>query len=49
MQKLEWEWFATLEMTDFIISAEEECDRKYPERAEVLTLGFRHRWSDTFS
>jgi hypothetical protein len=37
-------------MTDFIISAAEERGRKYPERAEVLTLGIRHRqWSDTFS
>ncbi|KAJ7913169.1 hypothetical protein B0H13DRAFT_2470961 [Mycena leptocephala] len=37
-------------MTDSIISAEEERGRKYPERAEVLTLGIRHRqWSQSIT
>jgi hypothetical protein len=49
MQELEQEWLAKIKMTDSIISAEKERGRKYPERAEALPLGFRHRqWSDTF-
>jgi hypothetical protein len=50
MQELEQEWLAKIKMTDSIISAEKERGRKYPEQAEALPLGFRHRqWSDTFS